>query len=317
MTTADARPFEFVSLDIDEIRTLVAPGLPGAEVIAAERVDGGLVNSIYRVVPSSGEPLGLRIYAAGRQAFDREQGILSRAPQSIPVPRLRLAVAESPVFPHPYVVYSWVEGITLNQCRRETSGAGLSPLAQSLGRLAASVATWSPELAHPSRTVGASLAEADARLGRGRARERLGSVLADSLRARLAAMAPRLEAADRVRGPVHGDFGGRNIIVTSSDDGTWRVNGLLDWEYAFAGASLWDVGSFFRYFRRYSREFRSAFEAGYVRASGWLPDGWYFMARLLDATRLVGILGSDRELPIVFTECRDLIEALVQSEEVS
>jgi hypothetical protein len=32
---------------------------------------------------------------------------------------------------------------------------------------------------------------------------------------------------------------------------------------------------------------------------------------LLDATRLVATLNEERELPVVFAECRDLIEAVV------
>jgi hypothetical protein len=70
------------------------------------------------------------------------------------------------------VVYGWLEGVTLNQCRREAAAPVLLGLAEPLARLAASVATWSPACVLPSRTT----------------------------------------AADQERGPMHGDFGGRNII---------------------------------------------------------------------------------------------------------
>jgi hypothetical protein len=53
-------------------------------------------------------------------------------------------------------------------------------------------------------------------------------------------------------------------------------------------------------------------ELGYRAAGGALPDDWYQMARLLVASRVVGILDEERELPVVFTECRELIAALIE-----
>jgi hypothetical protein len=42
-----------------------------------------------------------------------------------------------------------------------------------------------------------------------------------------------------------------------------------------------------------------------------LPEDWFRTARLADSTRLVEILGGEQELPVVFAECRELIEAIV------
>jgi aminoglycoside/choline kinase family phosphotransferase len=156
-----------------------------------------------------------------------------------------------------------------------------------------------------------ALATADVRLRDGPARARLGRALADELRRRLDANAQRLEDAERTRGLAHGDFGGRNIIVSLSDAGVWRIAGLLDWEHSFTGATLWDVGSLFRYTHRYSATFRDRFERGYREAGGTLAHDWHRVARLLDATRLVTILSEERDLPTVFAECRELIAALV------
>ena len=90
---------------------------------------------------------------------------------------------------------------------------------------------------------------------------------------------------------------------------------MLDWEQAFIGATLWDIGSLFRYAHRYSPTFRERFEHGYRNAGGVLPDDWHRTARLLDATCIVGMLSETRELPTVFAECRELTEALVQEGE--
>jgi aminoglycoside phosphotransferase (APT) family kinase protein len=185
-------------------------------------------------------------------------------------------------------------------------------LAHSLGRLAASVAAVQPSADLRCLTVGDELDAADARLRRGPARDRLGASLADQLRARFEEFAPRLQQADRTHGLAHGDFGGRNILVTASSDSRWRVAALLDWEQAFAGATLWDVGSLFRYTRRYSADFRERFAIGYRDAGGTLPHDWHAMARLLDGTRLIAILSEARDLPIPFDELRELLSALME-----
>ena len=41
---------------------------------------------------------------------------------------------------------------------------------------------------------------------------------------------------------VHGDFDPANIFVDQID-GTWKVSGVFDWEYSFAGSILWDDAS--------------------------------------------------------------------------
>jgi aminoglycoside phosphotransferase (APT) family kinase protein len=150
------------------------------------------------------------------------------------------------------------------------------------------------------------------RLRRGLARERLGNALADELRRLLVRASVHLVAFEKTSCLVHGDLSGRNILVAPGDDGDWRVSGLLDWEAAFSGSTLWDLGSLFRYSSRYTEEFRGRFERGYQEAGGVLPENWLRIARLVDTTRLVETLNEPCELPEVFAECRQLIEAVVE-----
>ena len=48
---------------------------------------------------------------------------------------------------------------------------------------------------------------------------------------------------------VHGDFGAANILVRQVQ-GAWQVAAVIDWEFAFAGTPLFDLGHFLRYERR-------------------------------------------------------------------
>lgn len=138
--------------------------------------------------------------------------------------------------------------------------------------------------------------------------------MADDLHELLRSSRERLIEADRSRGLVHGDFGGRNLLVQRRRGRLWHVAGLLDWETAMVGAPLWDVGSLFRYGHRYSAEFRESFARGYRGAGADLPVDWALAARLLDATRLVAILQEQQDLPAVFAECRSLLESLLRDD---
>ena len=100
-------------------------------------------------------------------------------------------------------------------------------------------------------------------------------------------------------------------MVVAAVHHRWRVAALLDWEHAFLGGALWDVGSLFRDAHPYSERFRSGFEEGYRAAGGALPADWRLVSRLLDATRLVEIFDRAEDLPAVFRECQDLLETLV------
>ena len=86
---------------------------------------------------------------------------------------------------------------------------------------------------------------------------------------------------------------------------------MIDWESASVGTPLWDVGGLFRHPRRYTPDFREAFARAHREAGGALPDDWWPMARLLDATRMVSILASAQDRPDVFAECRVLLAAVV------
>src|SRR5215475_11902328 len=321
MADPDPRVLPLVEVEIDRIRALLSPLLNGAAIAGVERMEGGLVNTLYRVTPADGgASLCLRIFAGGRLPWETERKALARVSVSLPVPDVLLADSGNSDISYPYLVYRWIEGIMLNEFRRQESPATLLSVAEPLGRLLAGVASFSfadgpngePNGVHSGRSpIEALLSVNEKMLLSGLARKRLGYALADGMWRRLEASADRLCKLDGVARLVHGDFGGRNILVAPSEDGGWRVSGLIDWEAAFYGLALWDVGSLFRYPRRYSETFSQGFERGYRDAGGTLPEDWLRTARLLDSTRSVEVFNGEPELPVVFAECRELLEAVV------
>jgi len=325
MTVADPRVLPIVAVNRATVDAIFA-ALGRAPVREITLAHGGLVNTVYRVTTSADESYALRLYADSddRRAADarltREMRLLSwlaRAAGDVPVPRLSVADGSRTQLPTPYVVYPWIDGITLNDCRRQYGAAALTSLAEPLGRLLARISAvgigddvMAPPLGEPTSTASA-LGDADARLASSPARDRLGSIVADAMRATLDAERAALLELDRHRSLVHGDFGGRNVIVRLTDEGTWDVGGILDWEAATIASPMWDVGSLFRYAPRYSADFRASFAHGYRAGGGRLPDEWWRLSRLVDVTRVVRILSEERELPSVFDDCRDIVAGLV------
>jgi len=296
VAVTDARVFPLIEVGREE---LVA--LAGGPIMSVDRVDGGLTNTIHKVIRDNGDILTVKHYAGGKDAFEAELATLTLLHGTLPVPDVVHADEKLPA-----IVYRWIDGITLNDLRRNEPPAAFASLAEPLGRLLA----W---LARTDATEPFELApileRAYAQLTEGRARTRLGAPLADALRRGLEAAEPNLAWGNVCL--VHGDLSGRNVIVQRAEKDRWRINGLIDWEATTTFSPLLDLGSLFRYADRYDAEFRASFERGYLEADGHLPADWIRTARLLDATLLVDTLDDPKEFPGVYADCRHLLAKLV------
>jgi aminoglycoside phosphotransferase (APT) family kinase protein len=316
--TADPRCRPLLELDRARIDAMLAPVLDGRRIRRISRRDDGLVKTVYRVALDDHQSLALSVWAGASGSIQQEQHLLERLRDILPVPAVLWVDALGSLSGHPYVVYRWIDGVTLNEYRRRAATHAWLTLAGPLGRMLALMSAVStdgislPGAEHPGRqTIACALDHARAALPVVRARGRLPAEAAQRLEDLFTEHEPLLCQAD---GKVltHGDFGGRNILVKVDGPGASGIAGLIDWESSHRGAAFWDIGSLFRYSRRYGPAFRAAFASGYCATAGnRLPGHWWLTARLLDATRIVGILADDRSLPTVFGECARLVEELV------
>ncbi len=294
----DGRVFPLIAISHGELAELA-----GGAIARVEPVDGGLTNTIHKVTLVSGEAFAIKHHAGGNTPYDDEVATIAQLAGILPVPEVVRTDARRRA-----IVYRWIAGITLDECRRNEPPAAFASLAEPLGRFLAWLATfgWTG-----TWDLASILAQSDAMLGAGRARERLGPQAADALRAAIDGAAPALAWGTPCLS--HGDLGGRNMIVQHAMAGRWRIGGVIDWEAAALASPLVDIGSLFRDPTRYDATFLADFERGYREADGALPDGWFRAARLLDALWLVETLDEDRELPGVFADCRKLIAGFLAS----
>jgi aminoglycoside phosphotransferase (APT) family kinase protein len=107
---------------------------------------------------------------------------------------------------------------------------------------------------------------------------------------------------------VHGDFNSPNIFVRQ-ERGSWRVAAILDWEFAFAGSTLCDIGNMLRYERPAQPRYEPHFSRGLIDGGWRAPDDWFLRARLADLPALCELLSRDDVPEAVVIELRDLIEA--------
>jgi aminoglycoside phosphotransferase (APT) family kinase protein len=63
---------------------------------------------------------------------------------------------------------------------------------------------------------------------------------------------------------VHSEFNGKNLLVLGRG-GRWSISAVLDWEFAFSGSPLVDVGNMLRFRASYPPSFVSGFIAGFRR----------------------------------------------------
>jgi aminoglycoside phosphotransferase (APT) family kinase protein len=292
----DVRVFPLLEVSREQLEDVA-----GAPLKTIEPVAGGLTNTIHKVTTHAGDIFGVKHYAGGRDWFDTELTTLTLLHGTLPVPDVIHADEQKLV-----IVYRWIEGITLHDLRKGGHSEAFKTLAEPLGRVLAWLAK--SDATEPFELT-AILEESYTRLTTGRARQRMGAPLADALRKLMEAAEP-----DMAWGSVclaHGDLGHRNVLVYQAGD-RWRVNGIIDWETTTTGSPLVDIGSLFRYSRRYDQVFAEAFARGYRDAGGDLPEGWLVASRLLDATWLVDMLDDPHQHhPRVFDDCRILVSNLV------
>jgi aminoglycoside phosphotransferase (APT) family kinase protein len=238
-------------------------------VLDAQLLSGGLRNTNYRVRLPAGAAV-LRLYVAEPAACPREVALLGLLREVVPVPRVLDA---RPTADPPWALVEFVEGV-----RMDRSPDIAEPAYDAGAVLAAIHAFPLDRVAHVDLNRYSDPAYSTANIfdaALGFARPYLTQQLADRAVAVVREHAARLAVQDTTL--QHSDYKPWNLLVR---DG--RVAAVLDWEFAFAGPRLNDIGNFIRYSDRQPLEYLTRFADGYQAAGGTLPDDWFRLARLGD-----------------------------------
>ncbi|MFI5277687.1 MAG: phosphotransferase family protein, partial [Ktedonobacterales bacterium] len=245
-----------LTVDAATLERLLAPRWPGARVTSAEHVSGGLANTNYRVSLAGSEaPIVVRFYTREPEACAREAALLRLVAGAVPVPQALYVEPTTAIFDHPYIALSWMDGVPLLDALPTLPADEAPALAAALGVVAARIGSFAFEAAgfldadlsiRERLTMGPEglrgwLGEMLA----GRAGQRLGAALTERLLRQIDRCADEVAPLTGQRALIHADYKDGNILVRRDPDG-WRVTAVLDWEFAFVGPSIFDLGSLLR-----------------------------------------------------------------------
>ena len=107
---------------------------------------------------------------------------------------------------------------------------------------------------------------------------------------------------------VHADFNPKNLLV---DPATGGVTGVLDWEFAYAGAPLGDLGNLLRF--EEDPVFAGAVTRAYADRAPDVPEDWLEIARALDLYALIDLAASDIPGNPVVAGAQELLRATART----
>lgn len=299
-----------------EVLEAIARDHGGTHFVSVEELlDGGLVNQNYRVrLRDPDEDVVLRVYVRDPQAAAKEAAILTRIAGSVPAPRV---LHRGTAGTHPCTILTWITGTALTALFQEADTEAIERAGREAGAAAARLhATPMPclgfldetlEVSEPMGSIRSAFESMIPSIERGHVGKRLGA----DLQSRLLAFLPNgLDALGPLEGHyaiVHGDFKPTNVLVHA--DGA--LAGLLDWEFAWAGPPLIDLGQMLRW--PTPPGFEDALASGYRSAGGTLMPDWRVQARLLDLLNLISFLDTPRERPTLERDVRRMIRATLDA----
>lgn len=308
---------------------LVRHALPGARVCGVDPLPGGFTNDMALLTARPAGARGaeryvLRRYRPHGGRFPRntcavEVAVLGRAAaRTVPVAPVVAADPHGRVTGRPTLLYRFMDGIPLSQVLADgLTDGGARELGRAVGAVLARIGRV--RLPRPGGFDDASLVPApdgtpplgdlpgfvDRCLATAAGDGPLNGSDAAVLRA-LARGGPRaLAAVAGERSLVHCDFNPKNLLVERRA-GRWEVAAVLDWELAFSGSPLFDVGNMLRFAHEYPPAFAPGFVDGFRAGSGRLPGDWPRISRTLDLFALADILTAPPD-PAYFARTRTVL----------
>lgn len=111
---------------------------------------------------------------------------------------------------------------------------------------------------------------------------------------------------------VHGDYDPANILVDQIDN-HWKITGILDWEFAYAGSTFQDIANMLRYAHFMPSIFEESFLHSLKENGMILPENWRIKIHLLNISALLDcfIRRPPEECPQQATDILALIDHII------
>jgi aminoglycoside phosphotransferase (APT) family kinase protein len=273
-----------------------------APVVAATPLSGGYRNANTLVSTADGDQFVVRQYLqdGAARTCAIEAALLVMMAGIVPAAEVVAADERGQTAGQPVLLTSFVAGSMLSdELRLQPDEDEAAELGRSAGLALARIGAITFGQAGPFADASlepiagglpGSLPEfVEQCLAAGQAAEVLSAAELAGLR-RLAEDGQRVaDQADVASQLVHSDFNPKNLLVGPGPDG-WTVAAVLDWEFAFSGSPLVDVGNMLRFAGELPPGFADGFIGAFAWAGGALPDDWRPISQAYDLYALADLL---------------------------
>lgn len=291
-----------LTLDIPTASLLVKP-YSAAPISDLVLLSDGCANTNYKVIfKNSDHPVVIRFYVRDKFSISYETTIHRWVRDSIPVPKHLYADDTCKLYSHPFVIMECVEGKLMRDVVISREENAISECAFEAGKYLSILRkmTFSKggffQLSDTTPSVNIPLLEdklirafnkdeeyqpfIKTLLAEKNVKDSLGNELhhaVNKLVDNYASLLPEINDANL----THGDYDPANILVKQVKD-RWEIAAILDWEFAFAGTYLLDMGTMLRYAHKLPPCYENRFIAGIKAFSTPLPKEWKIQAKLMD-----------------------------------
>jgi aminoglycoside phosphotransferase (APT) family kinase protein len=252
-----------------------------------------------------------------------EAAVMAAARPYVPVPQVLLVTPPGTTGARSAMVLEYVTGTLLSQVLSQDE-ASLGDLGAAVGRAVARIGAvtfqrrgffadehlsvheerpWSRQLPEVAETCMAATPE-----------DRLDREARRAWVDLCATHAPALTRVDDHTRLVHADINPKNILVTRT--GTdWRVDAVLDWEFAYSGCPYGDAANMARFGAGYPARFLDGFRSAFAdhRPAGLaLAEDWEYLGRVLDMFALSDLVTRPAGHPVADQAAERIRRLLVE-----
>ncbi len=314
-----------IPLSLQEMRVLIAPCCSDT-ITAVNILPGGCANTNYKIDFAHHAPLVVRIYTREGSALGRERDILQLVEGKLPTAKMLFADESLKNTSYPYAVFSYVDGILLRDLIFCGDSEAVSTCFFEAGRYLARLSTITfPEggffekglKIRPFSKDEAYLNLALSLLKSSTIKRDFGSELVKDIKT-LVLNAKEFLPENTPAYLSHGDFDASNIKVIKLSN-SWRISGILDWEFAYAGTYFLDIGQMLRYSHKLPAHYESAFLKGIDAGGLELVPSWKQRAKIMDLLCLLQLAHSNpkNSRPLLNTDAKELVTTIVDQWKVS
>lgn len=286
-----------VTLDKTLLSTLIA-SYTNDPIETFSLLSEGCANTNYKITfKNERPPIVFRIYVREKSALLREMAIHRCVQNQLPVPKYLYANPDCTTYDYPYALIEWIEGQLMREVVLKKDEKAISECLFDAGRYLNILRKmklpqggfFMDDLSiRPFDEKESYLPFVFILLDESSVRDSLGMELHQAI-VNLIMKNKGLLPSENDANLTHGDYDPANLLVKAVQ-GEWKIVGILDWEFSFAGSYLLDIGTMLRYSHKLPTYYEENFIKGIESNDSFLPKFWKKQAKLMDLLCLLNLL---------------------------